>query len=67
MTPHSRMRPAGNEAHPKSQMAAGHDQHNVPTDDEPVRCRLCGHPLTVARSVALEIGPICAARKGVQE
>ncbi|WP_372462315.1 DUF6011 domain-containing protein [Rhodococcus pyridinivorans] len=48
-------------------MAAGYDQHNVPTDDEPVRCRLCGHPLTVARSVALEIGPICAARKGVQE
>lgn len=27
------------------------------------RCSQCGHPLTAARSVRLELGPVCAARR----
>lgn len=26
------------------------------------RCRVCGHPLTARRSIALELGPVCAHR-----
>lgn len=31
-------------------------------DDDTPRCRVCHHPLTARRSIALELGPVCAHR-----
>lgn len=34
----------------------------APTDDDTPRCRACHHPLTARRSIARELGPVCAHR-----
>ncbi|WP_412458303.1 DUF6011 domain-containing protein [Rhodococcus ruber] len=48
--------------------ATGSDSDSNPSDTETVvRCTCCGHPLSAPESVARERGPVCAARKGVQE